>query len=77
MTSPNIHESFEWTQDALIEISHLFMKTFGHDNGRLTRMDHRELETGSEWQTMMVKEFKYLVEPTGADSPTQNEKAEQ
>ena len=60
-----------------IDIIRAFMSKFGNKNGGLVRTDQGgELARCSEFRTMMEKEFGYIVERTGADSPSQNGAAE-
>jgi hypothetical protein len=52
------------------------MKKFGISNG-IIRMDQgNKLARSDGFQTTMLKEFDYIVEPTGMDSPSQNGGAE-
>ena len=48
------------------------MKKFGN-RGRIVRTDQGgELARSSEFKTVLESEFGYIVEPTGADNPSQN-----
>lgn len=65
------------SKDPPVEICKMFMKEFGHDQGGCIRCDQGgELARSMEWRTAMKKEFNYTVEPTGADSPSQNGQVE-
>ena len=60
-----------------MEIISLFLDKYGHENGGLIRVDPGgELARSTEWRTMVLEKHKYVVEPTGADSPSQNGQAE-
>eukprot|EP00804_Cyclotella_cryptica_P024685 CCRYP_001671-RA/>CCRYP_001671-RA protein AED:0.29 eAED:-0.05 QI:0/0/0/0.33/1/1/3/0/660 len=60
-----------------VEIIRLFLSKYGHEDGGLIRVDQGgELARCTEWRTMVLKEHRYVVEPTGADSPSQNGQAE-
>jgi hypothetical protein len=50
-----------------------FLSTFGLQEGGVIRCDQGgELARSTEFRTRMLKDFNYKVEPTGADSPSQN-----
>ena len=58
-------------------IIRIFLTKYGHEDGGLIRVDQGgELARCNEWRTMALKEHRYVVEPTGADSPSQNGQAE-
>jgi hypothetical protein len=60
-----------------IELTKIFMKEFAHDDGGKIRVDQcGELARSAAWRTLMLKDFQYKVEPTGADSPSQNGQVE-
>jgi hypothetical protein len=62
-----------------LEIIRLFLQTFGRDKnvGRFIRCDQgRELARSHTLVNMALTEFGYKVEPTGANSPSQNGQAE-
>jgi hypothetical protein len=60
-----------------IEVGWLFMKQFANENGWVVQVEQGgELARSDEWRTMMLKEFNYIFEPTGADSPSQNGQVE-
>jgi hypothetical protein len=48
------------------------MKKFGLSNGIIRTNQGGVLAPSNDFRTAMVKEFGYVVEPTGADSPSQN-----
>jgi hypothetical protein len=65
------------TKDPPIELTKLFMRQFGNGDGGFICCDQGgELAKSSKWQTTMLEEFNYKVEPTGADSPSQNGQVE-
>ncbi len=50
-----------------------FLRVFGLADGGVLRCDQGgELAKSTRWRLHMLKEFNYKVEPTGADSPSQN-----
>ena len=50
-----------------------FLSTFGLQEGGVIRCDQGgELARSNEFHTCMLKDYKYKVEPTGADLPLQN-----
>lgn len=54
-----------------------FLSKFGHEDGGLIRVDQGgELARSGEWRTLALNDFWYVVEPTSADSPSQNGQAE-
>ncbi len=55
-----------------IQILRAFMKKFGNGDGCVRLDQGGELARSSELKRMMLDEFGYTVEPTGADSPSQN-----
>ena len=60
------------TKKPPVEIIRLFLEKYGHEEGGLIRVDQGgELAWCTEWRTMVLKEHRYVVEPTGADSPSQ------
>ena len=60
-----------------VEICQLFMKEFANEKGGMVRCDQgEELARSEAWRTMLKKDFQYTVEPTGADSPSQNGQVE-
>jgi hypothetical protein len=55
------------SKDPPLEICRLFFKQFGNENGGIARVDQGgELARSEDWRSMMLKEFNYIVEPTGA-----------
>ena len=60
-----------------IDLTQFFMKEFANSDGGKIRVDHGgELARSTAWRTLMLKEFQYKIEPTGADSPSQNGQVE-
>ena len=60
-----------------IDYASAFLKTHGLDSGGVIRCDQGgELARSSEFRRAMYNRHRYLVEPTGADSPSQNGGAE-
>ena len=56
-----------------IEIASDFLKMHGLPDGGQIRTDQGgELARSEKFRTTMLRDFKYVVEPTGADSPSQN-----
>jgi len=56
-----------------IAIVRAFLAKFGKKSGGLIRTDQGgELARSAEFRNAMEMEFGYIVEPTGADSPSQN-----
>ena len=65
------------TKKPPIGIISLFLETFGHEDGGFIRFNQGgELACSTEWRTMALNKCHYVVEPTGADSPSQNGQAE-
>jgi hypothetical protein len=52
------------------------MPRFGSKSGLVRTDQGGELARSNEFRTMMLHKFGYVVEPTGADSPSQNGGAE-
>ena len=51
-----------------VDLVRLFMKQFGNEDGGVIRVDQGgELARSDVFRTTMLKEFQYVVEPTGAD----------
>ena len=59
-----------------IDILRSFMTKFGIASGVVRTDQGGELARSTAFRNMMLKEFGYVVEPTGADSPSQNGGAE-
>jgi KUP system potassium uptake protein len=60
-----------------IELVSIFMKQFGNEDGGVIRVDQGgELARSEEFRTTMLKDYQYVIEPTGADSPSQNGQVE-
>jgi hypothetical protein len=65
------------SKDPPIELTKLFMKEYANAEGDKIRCDQGgELAKSKEWRTAMLENFGYYVEPTGADSPSQNGQVE-
>ena len=59
-----------------LDILRSFMTKFGVGNGVIWTDQGGELACSKSFGDMMLREFGYVVEPTGADSPSQNGGAE-
>ena len=60
-----------------VEYASQFLTAFGLKSGGVIRCDQGgELARSEEFRTEMLKRHGYVVEPTGADSPSQNGGAE-
>ncbi len=56
-----------------MDIVDSFLKKFGHEDGGSIRSDQgSELAKSTALADMVLREHNYVVEPTGADSPSQN-----
>jgi hypothetical protein len=64
------------TKEPPIHIVRAFMKKFGAGGGLVKTDQGGELARSAAFKTMLEEEFHYVVEPTGADSPSQNGAAE-
>jgi hypothetical protein len=65
------------SKDPPIELTKLFLKEYAHVDGGKIRCDQGgELPRSAEWRKMVLEEFQYYVEPTRADSPSQNGQVE-
>ena len=64
------------TKDPPIEILRAFMTRFASHTGLVRTDQGGELARSGAVRTMMLTEFRYVVEPTGANSPSQNGGAE-
>jgi hypothetical protein len=70
--------SFVWvflteSKSPPIDIIKEFLTQHGHDDGGCIRTDQgSELARSSAFQDMLLRDFHYTLEPTGADSPSQN-----
>ena len=65
------------TKEPPIELTRQFMREFANDDGGFIRCDQGgELAKSTEWRSMVLNDFQYKVEPTGADSPSQNGQVE-
>jgi hypothetical protein len=63
-------------KDPPLAILREFMSRFGTKKGLVRTDQGGELARYGEFRNMMLGEFGYVVEPTGADSPSQNGGAE-
>ncbi len=60
-----------------IDIIETFLGRFGHADGGVVRTDQGgELARSSEFGDIILRNHKYVLKPTGADSPSQNGAAE-
>jgi hypothetical protein len=60
-----------------VELTQIFMRSFANEDGGFIRCDQGgKIARSSDWRTAMLKEFQYVVEPTGTDSPSQNGQVE-
>ena len=65
------------SKEPLIDYASNFLTAFGLKSGGTIRCDQGgELARSKEFRTVMMKRHSYAVEPTGADSPSQNGGAE-
>jgi hypothetical protein len=64
------------SKNLLIDILRAFMKRFASKLGLVRTDQGGELAQCAEFRTLMLEEFNYVVEPTGADSPSTNSAAE-
>ena len=64
------------TKEPPIDILRPFMTKFGIASGVVRTDQGGELARSTAFRSMLLKEFSYVVEPTGADSPSQNGGAE-
>jgi hypothetical protein len=64
------------SKDPPIAILRAFISRFGSTTGLVRTDQGGEFARCEEFRTMMLDEFGYVVEPTGADSPSQNGGAE-
>ncbi len=60
------------SKDPPLDILQLFMKRFANDTGLVRTDQGGELAGCGAFREMMLVEFGYIIEPTGADSPSQN-----
>ena len=60
-----------------VELVSHFLQMYGRSSGGVIRCDQgRELARSASFRTTMMEKHLYVVEPTGADSPSQNAGAE-
>jgi len=65
------------TKEPPLDIIDTFLDRFGHKNGGSIRSDQgRELARSFAYSNLLLRKYHYVVEPTGADSPSQNGAAE-
>jgi len=64
------------TEEPPLDILSTFMKKFGIGNGVVRTDQGGELARSAAYQELMLNTFGFVVEPTGADSPSQNGGAE-
>ena len=64
------------SKEPLLEILSAFMKWFGIGTGVIHMDQGGDLARCASFWEMMLKDFDYVVEPTGVDSPSQNGGAE-
>ncbi len=61
------------SKESLLDIINIFMERFGHLQGGLVRSNQGGKRARSvAFSDMLLRKHKYVVEPTGADSPSQN-----
>jgi hypothetical protein len=61
------------TKEPPLDIVDTFLDRFGHRNGGSIRSDQGgELARSFSYSDLPLRKHKYVVEPTGADSPSQN-----
>ena len=60
------------TKEPPIAILQAFMKKFGSGNGLIRTDQGGELARSDTFRASMLDNYGYVVEPTGADSPSQN-----
>ncbi len=62
------------SKDPLLDIIDCFLKKFGHDDGGSIRSDQGgKLAKSSTLADMVLRNHSYVLEPTRADSPSQND----
>jgi hypothetical protein len=64
------------SKDPPLDILRVFMAKFGSGMGVVQTDQGGELAQSASFREMMLKDFGYVVKPTGADSPSQNGGAE-
>jgi hypothetical protein len=65
------------SKDPPMELTRLFLEEYAHVDGGKIRCDQGgELARSAEWRKMVLEKYKYYVEPTGADSPSQKGQVE-
>jgi hypothetical protein len=63
-------------KDPPLHILTAFMKKFGQNSGMIRTDQGSELARSDDFCALMLKEFGYVIEPMGSDSPSQNGGAE-
>ncbi len=58
------------SKDPPLDIVHAFLTLHGHSDGGCVRADQGgELASSGAFRDLLLREFRYTLEPTGADSP--------
>ncbi len=61
------------TKDPPIDLVRAFLTLHGHSDGGCVHTDQGgELASSGAFRDLLMREFSYSLEPTGADSPSQN-----
>jgi hypothetical protein len=61
------------SKDPPLDIVRAFLTLHGHSDGGCVRTDQGgELASSGTFRDLLLREFRYTLEPTGADSPSQN-----
>ena len=65
------------TKEPPLDIVSEFLQHHGHEDGGCIRTDQGgELAHSVAFQDLLLRNFHYTLEPTGADSPSQNDAVE-
>ncbi len=64
------------SKNPLLDILRAFMKRFASKTGLVRTDQGEELARSGDLCTLLLAEFNYVIEQTGADSPSQNGAAE-
>ncbi len=70
--SPRVWVFLTGSKEPPLDILRSFMKRFASKTGLVRTNQGGELARSGAFRQMMLGEFGYVVEPTGADSPSQN-----